>query len=155
MIHQTLSLYRVHPEIRSSLKFVVLCLVRPDLFIIYYCFFYFFKELICFFFFFFFFFFFCLSNFNDPVTNAFQKHGCERKKIVVTSIFSFYHNVFPASFEPHIQWNLVSLKRKGPGFFIQTKVVRTKGFDCVRIYSLPYADLYDRINVACLTVPSI
>ena len=36
MIHQTLSSDGVHPEISSSLRFLVLCLVRPDLFVINY-----------------------------------------------------------------------------------------------------------------------
>ena len=34
-------------------------------------------------------------------------------------------------------------------------VVRTKKCDCVRIFPLPYADLFDQIDIACLTVPSI
>ena len=42
----------------------------------------------------------------------------------------------------------MSSKRKGLGFFIQTK----RSTD---IFLLPYADLYDWIDIACLTVPSI
>ena len=38
----------VHPQISSSLRLLVLCLVRPDLFVIYYCLFICFKELISF-----------------------------------------------------------------------------------------------------------
>ena len=54
----------------------------------------------------------------------------------------------------HIQWNLVSLKRKGQGFFLyELNIVRTKKCDFLWIFSMLYADLYDRINVACLTVP--
>ena len=48
MIHQPLAPDGVHPQISSSLRLLVLCLVRPDLFVIYYCFFYFFEELISF-----------------------------------------------------------------------------------------------------------
>ena len=40
-------------------------------------------------------------------------------------------------------------------FLYGLNVVRTKKYDCVRIFPLPYADLFNRINVACLTVPSI
>ena len=39
-------------------------------------------------------------------------------------------------------------------FLYRLNVVHTKRCDCVRIFSLPYADLYNRINIACLTVPS-
>ena len=54
-----------------------------------------------------------------------------------------------------IQWNLVSSKRKEPGFFLRTKRTTYQRCDCVRIFPLPYADLYDQIDVACLTAPSI
>ena len=37
MIHQPLSPDGVHPQVSSSLRLLVLCLVRPDLFVIYYC----------------------------------------------------------------------------------------------------------------------
>ena len=37
MIHQPLSPDGVHPQITSSLRLLVFCLVRPDLFVIYYC----------------------------------------------------------------------------------------------------------------------
>ena len=37
MIHQPLSPDGGHPQISSSLRQLVLCLVRPDLFVIYYC----------------------------------------------------------------------------------------------------------------------
>ena len=47
MIHQPLSPDRVHPQISSSLRLLVLRLVRPDLFVRYYCLFIqVFKELI-------------------------------------------------------------------------------------------------------------
>ena len=48
MIHQLLSPYRIHPKISLSLRLLVLCLVCPDLFVIFYCLFLFFKELISF-----------------------------------------------------------------------------------------------------------
>ena len=48
MIHQPLSPDAVHPQISSSLRVLIDCLVRPDLFVINYCFFYFFKEPISF-----------------------------------------------------------------------------------------------------------
>ena len=47
MIHQPLS-PGVHPQISSSLRYLVLCLVRPDLFVMNYCLFINFKELISF-----------------------------------------------------------------------------------------------------------
>ena len=37
MIHQSLSPNGVHLQISSSMRLLVLCLVRPDLFVIYYC----------------------------------------------------------------------------------------------------------------------
>ena len=40
-------------------------------------------------------------------------------------------------------------------FLYRLNIVRTKKCDCVRIVSLPYADLFDWIDIACLTVPSI
>ena len=48
MIHQLLSSDGVHPKISSSLRLLVLCLVRSDLFVIQYCLFILFKELISF-----------------------------------------------------------------------------------------------------------
>ena len=48
MIHQPLSPDRVHPQISSFLTLLVLCLIRPDLFVIYYNLFIFLKELISF-----------------------------------------------------------------------------------------------------------
>ena len=44
MIHQPLLTDAVHPQIRSSLRLSVPCLVRPDLFVIYYCLFIFSKN---------------------------------------------------------------------------------------------------------------
>ena len=44
MIHKPMSTDGVHPQISSSLRLLVLCLVRPDLFVIYYRLFIFFKE---------------------------------------------------------------------------------------------------------------
>ena len=40
-------------------------------------------------------------------------------------------------------------------FLYRLNVVHTKKCDCVRIFSLLYADLYDRIDIACLTVPAL
>ena len=37
MIHQPLSPDGVHPQISSSLRLLVFCLVRPDLFVSHYC----------------------------------------------------------------------------------------------------------------------
>ena len=48
MIHQPLLPDGVHPRISSSLRLLVLCLVRPDLFVIYYRLSIFFKGLISF-----------------------------------------------------------------------------------------------------------
>ena len=50
MIHRPLSPDGVHPQIGSCLKLLVICLVRPDMFVVNYCllFIYFFKELIYF-----------------------------------------------------------------------------------------------------------
>ena len=48
MIHHPLSPDGVHPQISSSLRLLVRCLVRLDLFVINYCLFIFFKELISF-----------------------------------------------------------------------------------------------------------
>ena len=48
MIHQPLSHDGVHPQISSSLKLLVLCFVRSDLFVINFCLYIFFKELISF-----------------------------------------------------------------------------------------------------------
>ena len=44
MINKPLSLDRVHPQFSSSLRLLVLCLVRPDLFVIYYFLFIFSKN---------------------------------------------------------------------------------------------------------------
>ena len=43
-VHQPLSPDGVHPQKSSSLRLLVLCLVRPDLFVIYYCLFIFSKD---------------------------------------------------------------------------------------------------------------
>ena len=48
MMHQPLSPDRVHPQNSSFLRLLVICLVRPDMFVIYYCLFIFFKGLISF-----------------------------------------------------------------------------------------------------------
>ena len=40
-------------------------------------------------------------------------------------------------------------------FLYGLNIVCTKKCDCVRIFLLLYANLFDQINVACLTVPSI
>ena len=48
MIHQPLSPDGVHPQIISSLRLLVLCLFRPEWFVINYCLFIFFKELVSF-----------------------------------------------------------------------------------------------------------
>ena len=44
MIHQPLSPDGVHPQISSFLRLLVLCLVRPNFFVIYYCLFIFSKR---------------------------------------------------------------------------------------------------------------
>ena len=40
-------------------------------------------------------------------------------------------------------------------FFYGLNLLRTKRCDSVRIFPLPYTDLYNQIDVACLTAPSI
>ena len=72
-------------------------------------------------------------------------------------LLPYTKNLILLSLIMEVQWNLVSSKRKGPVFFIRTKrsTHQKKKNGCVRIFPLPYADLFDRINVACLTVLSI
>ena len=56
-----------------------------------------------------------------------------------------------------LDYSGISLVRRARDldFLYGLNIVRTKKFDCVRIFPLPYVDPFDRINVACLTVLSI
>ena len=94
MIHQPLSPDGVHPQISSTLRFLVLCLVRPDLFVINYCLFIFSKNS-----------FLSLAPLIDKChTSIFNglimclecllKVLWEKKKLLISSNFSFSQSVF-------------------------------------------------------------
>ena len=90
------------------------------------------------------------------------KNSGKKENRLVTSIFSLSTISFNPLPDNILDWSKlkysgISLVRstRDRDFLYGLNVVRTKKCDCVQILLLPYADLFDRIDVACLIVPPI